>query len=65
MIISILPAVVATSVDDWKKKLMQDFKTIGLIQEEHQPGDSAPKCFMMAVALQVTKTIKNDEIDYN
>ena len=46
-------------VDDWKNDLMQEAQRIGLIQEEHQPDDPAPKWFVLAVALHILEFIKN------
>jgi len=46
-------------VEDWKKQLMQDGQSIGLIQEEHAPDDPAPKWFVLAVALHLLEYIKN------
>ena len=47
------------SVDDWQVKLMQEARSAGLIHEEHQPDEPAPKWFVLAVALQVLESIKN------
>lgn len=46
-------------VDDWQERLMQEAQAAGLIQEQHQPDDPAPKWFVLAVALQLMEVIKN------
>ncbi|HBK53156.1 MAG TPA: hypothetical protein DDZ44_04370 [Syntrophomonas wolfei] len=46
-------------VEAWKTDLMREAQRIGLIQEEHQPDDVAPKWFVLAVALHVLESIKN------
>ncbi len=46
-------------LDDWKKQLMRESRPIGLIQEEHDPDEAAPKWFVLAVAMHVLEFIKN------
>ncbi len=46
-------------VYDWKKRLMQEAQAVGLIHEQHQPDEPAPKWFVLAVALQLLETITN------
>jgi N-acetylmuramoyl-L-alanine amidase len=48
------------TVDDWKLKIMADAKAAGLIQEEHQADDPAPKWFVLAVALRALENMKNE-----
>jgi len=47
------------NVDDWKNQLMREARSIGLIQEEHDPDEGAPKWFVLAVAIHVLDSIKN------
>ncbi len=45
--------------EDWQQRLLQEAREVGLIREQHQPDDPAPKWFVLAVALQVLKMIMN------
>jgi N-acetyl-anhydromuramyl-L-alanine amidase AmpD len=47
-----------SSVEDWKLKIMTQAKEAGLIYEDHQPDDPAPKWFVLAVALQIVYNSK-------
>jgi len=47
------------NVVDWKLKIMADAKEAGLIQEEHQADDPAPKWFVLTVALRMLEEMKN------
>lgn len=47
------------TVEDWKLKIMADAKAAGLIHEEHQADDPAPKWFVLTVALRVLEEMKN------
>ena len=40
-------------VEEWKSKLLQEARQAGLITEEHDPDDPAPKWFVLAVALHL------------
>lgn len=44
---------------EWKNEIMLEAQRIGLIQEEHQPDEPAPKWFVMAVAMHILEVIKN------
>jgi len=46
-----------SNAEYWKHKIMQDAQAIGLIYEQHQPDDPAPKWFVLAVALQILEII--------
>lgn len=48
------------TVDDWKIRIMADAQAAGLIQEEHQADDPAPKWFVLTVALRVLENMKNE-----
>ena len=41
------------SETDWKMQIMQQAKAAGLIHDDHQPDDLAPKWFVLAVALNM------------
>ena len=45
------------SMEDWKTKIMQEAKAAGVIQEDHQPDDPAPKWFVLTVALNAINFI--------
>lgn len=47
------------SMEDWKAKVMQDAKAAGLIREDHNPDDPAPKWFVLTVVLNAVKYINN------
>jgi N-acetyl-anhydromuramyl-L-alanine amidase AmpD len=47
------------TLEDWKLKIMDDAKAAGLIQEEHQADDPAPKWFVLTVALRMLENMKN------
>jgi len=46
-------------VEEWKSKLLQEARQAGLITEEHDPDDPAPKWFVIAVALHLLEKIKS------
>ena len=46
-------------VEDWRERVMQEAQAAGLIREQHQPDEPAPKWFVLAVALQVLEMIKD------
>ena len=46
-------------MQEWKNSLLQEARAAGLIQEDHDPDEPAPKWFVLAVALQVLGHIKN------
>ncbi|MEN6326015.1 MAG: peptidoglycan recognition family protein [Syntrophomonas sp.] len=47
-----------STVEDWKSKIMIQAKEAGLIRDDHDPDDPAPKWFVLAVALQVLNISK-------
>ena len=47
------------NVEEWKIKIMQEAKAAGLIQEDHQPDDPAPKWFVLTVVLNAVNFINN------
>jgi len=49
-----------SNAEYWKHKIMQDAQAIGLIYEQHQPEEPAPKWFVLAVALRILEIIKGD-----
>ncbi|HZK44074.1 MAG TPA: N-acetylmuramoyl-L-alanine amidase [Syntrophomonadaceae bacterium] len=51
-------------VDAWKIKIMEDAKKAGLILDEHQPDDPAPKWFVLTVALRVLEIIREEKGAY-
>jgi N-acetylmuramoyl-L-alanine amidase len=44
---------------DWKVNVMKEAQAAGLIQEEHQPDEAAPKWFVLTVVLNAIKFINN------
>jgi len=44
--------------ESWKLKIIGDAKTAGLITEDHDPDETAPKWFILAVALNTLKVVK-------
>jgi N-acetylmuramoyl-L-alanine amidase len=38
------------SPEDWKKKIIEDAKKAGLISQDHNPDEPAPKWFVLAIA---------------
>ena len=45
--------------DEWKNDIMLEARKIGLILEEHQPDEPAPKWFVLAVAMHILELVKN------
>ncbi len=45
--------------EQWKKKIMNEAKAAGLITEEHNPDDPAPKWFVLAVGLNILKKLES------
>jgi len=46
-------------MEDWKAKILQEAKAAGLIKDDHQPDELAPKWFVLTVALNALKLIKS------
>lgn len=49
---------VPQNMETWKKDIMDQAAAAGLITTEHNPDDSAPKWFVLAVALNLLKSVK-------
>ena len=49
------------TVEEWKSKLMQEARESGLITEEHDPDETAPKWFVLAVALHLLEKTSPSE----
>jgi N-acetyl-anhydromuramyl-L-alanine amidase AmpD len=47
-----------STVEDWKSKIMSQAKEAGLIHEDHQPDEPAPKWFVLAIALNILNNSK-------
>ncbi|MEN6325745.1 MAG: N-acetylmuramoyl-L-alanine amidase [Syntrophomonas sp.] len=47
-----------SSVEDWKSKIMSQAKEAGLIHDDHEPDEPAPKWLVLAVALNILNNIK-------
>jgi len=45
--------------EQWKLDIMEEAKNTGIISSEHKPDDRADKWFVLAVALNVIKVLKN------
>lgn len=45
-------------MEEWKSQLLQQARQAGLITEEHDPDATAPKWFVLAVALHLMNAIK-------
>ena len=48
-----------SGAEEWKNEIMLEARRIGLIREEHQTDEPAPKWFVLAVAMHVLEPIKN------
>jgi N-acetyl-anhydromuramyl-L-alanine amidase AmpD len=47
-------------IDDWKVKIVQQARAAGLIKDEHHPDETAPKWFVLRVALNVVDKLESD-----
>lgn len=44
--------------EEWKKKIVEDAKKAGLISQDHDPDEPAPKWFVLAIALRLLEKMR-------
>jgi N-acetylmuramoyl-L-alanine amidase len=53
-----LPPAPPSGPEDWKKKIIADAKKAGLISQDHDPDEPAPKWFVLATELRLLEKMK-------
>lgn len=51
--VQLQPVQTSPEPEDWKKKIIEDAKRAGLISQDHDPDEPAPKWFVLAIAQRI------------